>query len=512
MKAYYILDHFIGINVQNIKIGESNLGVNPKVNNLVTSYTTCKNEIVWILDSNVHVNPDTLGRAVDCLVSRPSIGLVHHIPIGMNPESFGATVEQLYLNTSHAKVYTMINKLSLGSCVIGKSNIFRKKELEHVGGLAYFGKFMSEDNIIGQKMWANKRCHAIPADVVYQQLGNGRIQEYFSRRSRWTRIRKFTVFFATMIEPLMECMLNGVLGAYAFWVFWNVNPIRFYVGHVVYWFIVDVLFGFAVEKSMVVDNFPRFVVAWLVREVTAFPVLLYACAGSRVEWRGRSFKLKRDGTVVPHSMEDCKEETSGGGSSVVVDSIGKVLCSSKISVSSKIFGVGAVLMAVCLFLGAVVAEGVKGVLGIGLLIEARNATQSSLVGTPRLPGITKNDTADMATVVPASVQIRRRSGRVAAAAERDSPLKLKKSSCMDAKFASVATDSDSALEDLVKNLPALPRKVHHLPQRTKMPLWESAASYVSGRNFSTPPSASEAWRTMFGSLADRLSGSQHQHQ
>ncbi|KAI9349070.1 glycosyl transferase family 21-domain-containing protein, partial [Obelidium mucronatum] len=280
-------------------IGESNVGVNPKVNNLITSYTTCKNEIVWILDSNVHVTPDTLGRAVDMLFSNPRIGLVHHIPIGMKPESFGATVEQLYLNTSHAKVYTMINKLSLGSCVIGKSNLFRKSELSHVGGLAYFGKFMSEDNIIGQTVWSRNRCHAIPADIVYQKLGDGGIKEYFSRRARWTRIRKFTVLFATMIEPLMECMLNGLLGAYGFWTFWKVDPAYFFMAHVVYWFSLDVMFGFAVEKSMVVDNFPRFVLAWLVRELTAFPVLLYACAGSRVEWRGKSFKLKSDGTVVP---------------------------------------------------------------------------------------------------------------------------------------------------------------------------------------------------------------------
>lgn len=43
---------------------------------------------------------------------------------------------------------------------------------------------------------------------------------------------------------------------------------------------------------------PAFWTAWLFRELTAFPLYCYAMAGSAVEWRGKSYKLKPDGTVV----------------------------------------------------------------------------------------------------------------------------------------------------------------------------------------------------------------------
>ncbi|KAJ3075106.1 hypothetical protein HDU98_009175 [Podochytrium sp. JEL0797] len=475
-----LMAEFPGVEARLI-VGESNLGVNPKVNNLLTSYSLAKHEIIWILDSNIRVTRDTIGRAVDCLIENPRVGLVHHIPIGMSPHSFGSTVEQLYLNTSHAKVYTMINKLQLGSCVIGKSNLFRKKELAHVGGLAYFGKFMSEDNIIGQTIWSRGRCHAIPADVVYQQLGAGSIGEYFMRRARWTRIRKFTVVLATVVEPFMECLVNGVLGAYGFWVVFGVSRGWFFVGHVCYWFLVDTMFGIVVEKSMVVDNFPRYVLAWIVREVTALPVLIYACAGSRVEWRGRKFKLKSDGTVIQDSMV-----ADGEGSDAVVDSLGKVLGSANISTSEKVLGVCTVFVAGVLFLGAMCAEAVKGLFGQ----RGMDAPSSyPTVGTRQRDDAVHLLIGEGRKVDLPQTQPRRRSTETssAAAAERAtiSPFPFHKV---------IDLDSTEATHE-----------------RLKRPLWESTASFISGCSFLTPPTTTQAWKAMFDKLAEKIS-EQHLHE
>ncbi|ORY37635.1 hypothetical protein BCR33DRAFT_721369 [Rhizoclosmatium globosum] len=403
-------------------VGEPDLCVNPKVNNLLTSYTLAKNEIVWILDSNI--------SSVDCLLQHPSIGIVHHTPIGMNPESFGAALEQLYLNTSHVRVYTMVNKLQLGSCVIGKSNMFRKCELEHVGGLAHFGQYMSEDNIIGQTLWNRKRAHAIPADF------------YFKRRARWTRIRRFTVLAATILEPFME--------SYAFGLFFNVPRVWFFCWHITHWFLLDLLCGLIVEKSMITDNFPRYCLAWIVREVTALPILLHAFVGSTVEWRGRKFRLKPDGTVVPDSMQECNEKKVESRSEVVVDSLSKVLCCSNVTFGGKIIGVCAVMLAVFLFLGAVVAEGVKGV----------------VAGEPITNSV----------------------------------------GCVSVKSDSQVSTGSKANVEAVAFVPSITkRRSVDMTSRLNRPLWEAAASFISGCRFSTPPTTSEAWKIMFGSLVERIS-------
>ncbi|KAJ3029478.1 UNVERIFIED_CONTAM: hypothetical protein HDU68_012058 [Siphonaria sp. JEL0065] len=277
-------------------VGEASAGVNPKINNMVKSYQLSKYEIVWVMDSNISVTPHTLTRAVYHLL-QPNVGLIHHVPFGVLPKSLGASVEQVYLNTSHVKMYTMISMLI--SCVIGKSNMFRKKELEAVGGLAHFGQFMSEDNLIGRTIWNNGHLHVVPGDVVFQSLGSEGVDHYFKRKARWTRIRKFTDLDGVLMEPFIECFVNGVLGAHGFHYFFDTPTGWFFLAHVAYWFLLDMTLSFSVDKRMFVENFPQFVLAWFVREVTALPLHLYACVGSKVEWRGKPYRLQSGGTVIP---------------------------------------------------------------------------------------------------------------------------------------------------------------------------------------------------------------------
>lgn len=126
--------------------------VNPKVNNLINGYNLAKSDIIWIIDSNVRLNPHATGHSVD-LISLPDVGLVHHLPAGINPLSFGSRLEASFLNCVHAKMYLAINWVSVASCLIGKSNMFRKSDLEKAGGIKVFGKYMSEDNFIGKHLW-----------------------------------------------------------------------------------------------------------------------------------------------------------------------------------------------------------------------------------------------------------------------------------------------------------------------------------------------------------------------
>ncbi|TPX75391.1 hypothetical protein CcCBS67573_g03318 [Chytriomyces confervae] len=408
-------------------IGETNIGVNPKVNNMMSAYNAANHDIIWILDSNISVTPNTLGRAVDCL-NQPNVGLVHHIPIGVRPESLGPAVEQVFLNACHAKLYTMINKLRLTSCVIGKSNMFRKTYLERIGGLAHYGKFMSEDNIIGQSMWDQGWRHEIPADVVYQPLGNLSLSDFLKRRARWTRIRKFTILVGTLVEPFSECFLNGAM---------------------------DVAFGLVIDGGMVTDNFPRFLVAWMLREVTALPVYLYAYAGSHVEWRGKPFKLKSDGTVVPcppasetpesiwsqlfSSMKPIFTATPAARKHTAFQAVYSTLRSPTLSVQIKLWTVLISSLAAALFVCAIVFEFLRSVWSFD--VNSSTATAAAAV-----PGIGRSDDS-LNVVIPA----------------------------------------------VLPNLPTNPP-----------PLWEQTACYMSGCQFSgRRPTFGEAWTAMFVSLVDR---------
>ncbi|TPX31536.1 hypothetical protein SmJEL517_g05154 [Synchytrium microbalum] len=288
---------------------EAEIGPNPKVCNLLPGYHAAKYNIIWIVDSNVLVAPDCMGRSVDAL-HLPNIGLVHHAPVATRPQSFGSRVEMMFLNTAHCKMYLSINYASISSCINGKSNMFRKTDLERAaaGGLAHFARYLSEDNIMGEKIWQLGLRHATTADFAMQPLGALSLVEYFRRRSRWIRIRKYVVTVATLIEPFTESIVCGLLGVWGWSYFlgWTRSQcIMFLVMHFIGWIASDTVIAFTIDDSLA-KSADVYFLAWIVREVMALPIWCIAMAGYIVEWRGKPFRLNPDGTataIVTHWHE-----------------------------------------------------------------------------------------------------------------------------------------------------------------------------------------------------------------
>ncbi|KAF9353914.1 hypothetical protein BGX26_008336 [Mortierella sp. AD094] len=278
-----------------IIIGEKNVGINPKINNMVQSYETAKYDIVWVCDSNVYVDPGCMGRSVDKMM-KPGVGLVHHLPFGVRPQTLGSELELMFLDTVHAKMYLFINWTGLASCVVGKSNLYRRSDLDKVGGLAAFGKYMAEDNLVATAIFNMGYKHEMTSDLAYQSLGSMTPSDYFLRRARWTRIRKYTVTAATVVEPFIEMIGCGLVASYGFNLLWNIHMLNFLAFHVVIWFLVDWSMYQALSGEKM-DNLRGFLMAWCLRELAALPLFAYAVAGSTVDWRDQTFLLLRDGTV-----------------------------------------------------------------------------------------------------------------------------------------------------------------------------------------------------------------------
>ncbi|KAK3808579.1 MAG: glycosyltransferase family 21 protein, partial [Benniella sp.] len=278
-------------------IGDKDVGINPKINNMIQSYETAKYDIVWVLDSNVYVDSGCMGRSVDKMM-KPGVGLVHHLPFGARPQTLGSELELMFLDTVHAKMYLFINWTGLASCVVGKSNLYRRSDLDKVGGMAAFGKFMAEDNLVATAIFNMGYKHEMTGDLAYQSLGSMTPSDFFLRRARWTRIRKYTVTAATIVEPFIEMIGCGLVASYAFNLLWNIHALNFLAFHFVMWFLID-LSLFQALSGEKVDNLRGFLMAWCLRELTALPLFAYAVAGSTVDWRDQSFYLLRDGTVKP---------------------------------------------------------------------------------------------------------------------------------------------------------------------------------------------------------------------
>ncbi|EIN14055.1 glycosyltransferase family 21 protein [Punctularia strigosozonata HHB-11173 SS5] len=309
-----------------IIIGEQVVGVNPKVNNLVRSCRFAENDILWVLDSNVSVAPGTLARSVDALTAssahlstkhRRRIALVHHVPFAWSSEpTFGSQVEEAFMNTNHAKMYLAINAVALDSCVVGKSNLYRRSDLERVNGslrpipagnvkqegecgLPAFGRFLAEDNMVASAFWHELGDrHDLSCDVARNAVGKMSLGEYLRRRVRWIRVRKRMVMAATLLEPFTESLLLGFIAASSIRQMFAV-PIWFtMIIHYAWWLTVDLdvyasLAGHPVPSS----TFWSFLCAWCTREILAFPIWVWAISGDEVDWRGNTYRVLRNGEV-----------------------------------------------------------------------------------------------------------------------------------------------------------------------------------------------------------------------
>jgi ceramide glucosyltransferase len=309
-------------------------------------YHAAKYDILWVLDSNVQILPDALARSVDAL-NRPSerrIGLVHHVPIVTTYEltaAVGTRIEQAFLNTNHAKMYIALNALAIDSCVMGKSNMYRRSDVDRLTGtmrptvskpllspttsestpvgFAVFGKFLAEDNMLAGALWHELGLrHDLGSDVAVNSLGSMSFGAYASRRARWIRVRKWMAFAATLLEPLTESVFVGILVSLAVSHLTHglVRPWMFFPAHMVAFLAID----FSVRDTLVGEplhgeEWWGFVRAWGMREIMAFPIWLFAMLGNEVDWRGRKYRVLRNGetrriekagwrTVIGHWIRD----------------------------------------------------------------------------------------------------------------------------------------------------------------------------------------------------------------
>ena len=119
-------------------------------------------------------------------------------------------------------------------------------------------------------------------------------------------LRKYIVTAATLVEPITESIVCGLMGAFgARYVFGTSMP-AFLLTHWTWWFINDFLLYRTLVSSSSLHTldaqkplqFLRFFRAWISREVLALPLYLYAMAGTKISWRDQEYRCVSDGTAV----------------------------------------------------------------------------------------------------------------------------------------------------------------------------------------------------------------------
>jgi ceramide glucosyltransferase len=144
-------------------VEKCNAGLNPKVNNLIPAYRKAQYPYVLISDSNVVVDKNYL-REITRHTSDPSVGLVSNLIRGIGGRSLGALFENLHLNSFIIGGVSFLDRFLGMPCVVGKSMLMKKDDLEALGGLVAL-------RISWQKIYYRRECRGAGKSSAFKLPG-----------------------------------------------------------------------------------------------------------------------------------------------------------------------------------------------------------------------------------------------------------------------------------------------------------------------------------------------------
>lgn len=172
-----------------IVAGSRPLGLNPKVNLLAALAEHARWEHLLISDSNVRAGPSYL-RETAAELADPQVALVTNLLVGEETDGLGGILENLHLNSFVASAGSFARVVGGRACVIGKSMLFRRADLELLGGFAAFSDVLAEDYLIGRAFELLGFKVAISPHVLTTVNRGWTLERFANRHVRWAQMRR----------------------------------------------------------------------------------------------------------------------------------------------------------------------------------------------------------------------------------------------------------------------------------------------------------------------------------
>lgn len=272
---------------------------NAKVFSLDTMLREARYPLLVMADSDVRVEPGFLDQ-VNAEFADPAIGMAtcpyRAIP-GASPWSF---LEALHMNTEFLGGVLTARMLEGVRFALGPTIAARREVLESIGGFGELKDFLAEDFVMGNRAAAQGFGVILSSAVIEHRIGSQPFSANLRHRLRWARStrrsRPAGYFGEIFLRPLALTLILVGLAPQSW-------PVLLFVLLLRYWQAEEMRRTVRVRFSLL---------HWLalpLQDMLSFVLWLAGFFGNSIRWRGRRYRLLRDGRFEYTGSQD----SSGSG-------------------------------------------------------------------------------------------------------------------------------------------------------------------------------------------------------
>jgi ceramide glucosyltransferase len=279
--------HKIGVINTNIALGS-----NQKVSNLQGMLEHANHSLVAISDSDMRVGKEYLAVMAGEYGSSDDIGLVTCLYKISAPESFGAALESLSIALDFIPSVLVARRLEGITFGLGASMLLSKRAIEEIGGMAAISDYLADDYQIGNRLWKKGYKIVLSGYVIENIVGPMTFAEYFRHQIRWAKTIR--------VSRPMGYLGSGITYIFPFAVLLLIlrGPDIITLSALGVVSVLRLTIGVIVQTKIIKCK------AWLkwlilipVKDILSFIIWIGGFIGSKVIWRGVSYRLVPGGRI-----------------------------------------------------------------------------------------------------------------------------------------------------------------------------------------------------------------------
>ena len=281
--------------------------INAKVASLEVMEATAAHDIFVISDSDVHVASDYL-RAVAQPFRDKKVGALTCLYRGEARPGIWGQLEAVGMSIEMTAGVLVANMLEGMRFLLGPTMAVRRECVRAIGGFGVFGNYCSDDFMLGKLVAEQGHTVVLSQHVIDHVIVNEGFIDTQKHQIRWMRSTRFSRpkgHFGTSLTFSMPFGILALLAALALH-HPTIGLSLFLYAVAIRMLLALVVGGFAVRERILL----RTILLYPFRDLLGFIYWAASYWSDLILWRGREFRLTKDGLMTPATIDVGEEETA----------------------------------------------------------------------------------------------------------------------------------------------------------------------------------------------------------